>query len=57
MAVARPKRLTTVIQDPVLLPLPQDTLLLREPLPEEADSAPDNDSAAPVLPRRVAALR
>jgi serine/threonine protein phosphatase PrpC len=61
MAVSRPKRLTTVIQDPVLLPLPQDPGLL----PDAASDAGDDDRsaanteevAAPVAPRRVAALR
>ncbi len=67
MAVTtRPSRLTTVVADPVLVPLPVAETLHRQtsepveptaedPAPGEADSAPA-EARPPVVPRRIAAL-
>jgi ABC-type dipeptide/oligopeptide/nickel transport system ATPase component len=68
MAVARPKRMTTVIQDPILLlnPLPDDEAETAEAVVQLAEAGakteaePTDDAAATpvtVVPRRVAAQR
>jgi ABC-type dipeptide/oligopeptide/nickel transport system ATPase component len=66
MAVTRPKRMTTVIQDPILLlnPLPDDEAEFAESVlrlgedGSQAEAEPTEDAAtATVVPRRVAAQR
>jgi hypothetical protein len=65
---SRPRKLTTVVAEPVLLPLPAaEPLILSAPEPVEVDvepaapSVPEDDIDAdtartPVVPRRFAAL-